>query len=204
MVYIGVLLFYPGFITDNWPYHNRAYLNYYIMNVLHIEKSFSDGVKTDFGSGSQVHRRITTALAFHRRFRLTQCALDDAFYIALPCLLGYGEAIFILSSYASIKMHEAIAMPVFLVMPFLALFVLAIIIGLFTLGTEIFEMSNKCVIKMNQLQMVQCNSLQKKEVKAEKPYKVNCGGAMFSAKKSTKTSYFRCCIEDTITACLLF
>jgi len=158
-----------------------------LLAVKHIERYFS-GVEAFYQQRYKVYMEIKCVIAFQRKFRLTQCVLDEAYYLVLPFLLGFGEAIFILSSYASIKMHSVIEMPFFLVMPILFVFVVLIIIGLFTPAAQMYEMSNKCLTDRNRLRFVQLNPLLKKQVRAEKPYRVNFG-SMFCAKKSTVTLF---------------
>jgi len=72
-----------------------------LLAVKHIERYYI-GVEAFYQQRYKVYMEIKCVIAFQRKFRLTQCVLDEAYYVVLPFLLGFGEAIFILSSYASI------------------------------------------------------------------------------------------------------
>jgi hypothetical protein len=146
-------------------------------------------------STTSMHR----ILAIQRQVRILIFEYNEAFYLLLPVLLLTGECILVVCSYASIRMHENIPMPYYLVLPGLSIFVVMLIMVLFPATSDVYENSSEF---LRAVRLIAGKSRYWRKVwHAEKAVKFSMGG-LFFAKRSTKTTYLVQCIDATINALL--
>jgi hypothetical protein len=123
-------------------------------------------------------------------------------YIILlfPSLLLFGVIIFVLSNYATIKMHNTIPMPFYLVMPSMSIFTVIMISILFPNASDVHESSVEFLRSVNLI--VGRSKYWRKVWRAQKPLGITAG-PFFFAKRSTKTTFFYQCIDFTITGLMI-
>jgi hypothetical protein len=139
---------------------------------------------------------IPKVLAIQRQNRILFQITNETYHIFYPYLLLSGLIILVLSNYATIKMHDRIPMPFYLVMPFLSLFVVLLIMALFPAGCDIYEDSTQFLRLMRYV--VGKDKYWRKVWKAERAVYFQFG--CFFAKRSTKTTFLCQCIDFTINA----
>jgi hypothetical protein len=139
---------------------------------------------------------IPSIFKMHIRIRKLLESANEAFYYLFPSLLLFGVIIFVLSNYATIKMHNTIPMPFYLVMPSMSIFAAIMISILFPNASDVHESSVEFLRSVNLI--VGRSKYWRKVWRAEKPLGITAG-PLFFAKRSTKTTYFSQCIDFTIT-----
>jgi hypothetical protein len=139
-------------------------------------------------------------LAIQRQVRILIFESNEAFYLLLPVLLLTGECILVVCSYASIRMHENIPMPFYLVLPGITIFVVMLTMVLFPAASDVYENSSEFLRTVKLI--AGRNRYWRRVWHAEKVVKFSMGG-LFFAKRSTKTTYLVQCIDATINALLV-
>jgi hypothetical protein len=143
---------------------------------------------------------IQRLIRIHRQIRILIISGNDTFYYLFPILLLSGMLILIASNYGTIKMHDTIVMPFYLVMPMLSFFVVVIIFALFPKASSMHEESSEFLRRTVQIVMRDKETI--RVLKSERRLRW-CVGPLFYAKRSTKSNYFFCCIDYTVNALLL-
>jgi hypothetical protein len=143
---------------------------------------------------------IGSIVMIHRQVRGVLDLVNDSCIYLIPSLLLFGQIILVLTNYATIKMHDSIPMPFYLVMPFLSVFVIAIIATLFPAASDVHEGSLEFLRSVHLI--VGRSKYWRKVWRAEQPLRFNVG-PFFIIKRSTKTTFFYQCIDFTVTALML-
>jgi hypothetical protein len=144
---------------------------------------------------------ISRILMIKRQCRAVTELINESCYALFPSLLFFGQSVLVLSNYATIKMHDRIPMPFYLVMPFLSVFIVVLISVLFPAASDVHEGSLEFLRSVHLI--VGRSKYWRKVWRAERPLRFNVGG-LFRAKRSTKTTFFYQCIDFTVTALMLF
>jgi hypothetical protein len=139
-------------------------------------------------------------LAIQRQVRILMLEFNEAFYFLLPILFLTGECILVICNYATIRMHETIPMPFYLVLPGMSMFAFMIIMVICPSASDVYESSLEFLRGVKLL--AGRNRYWRKIWRAERPVKLSIGGICF-AKRSTKTTYLVHCVDSTIDALLL-
>jgi len=142
-------------------------------------------------------RIIREVLYTVKLVRLILPLVDEALYLILPFLLLFGEVIFVSCNYATVKMYDSVPMPFFLIVPSLSCFVILIVQVLFPPAASVFENSTKSLLLLRSLRIIETDKVWIRHIRATKPPRFNFG-SMFYAKRSTKTTYIGCLLNDTI------
>jgi hypothetical protein len=159
-------------------------------------------IKTRTQQSQKYLRKISIRSIFkmHIRTRKMLEAANEAFYYLFPSLFLFGVIIFVLSNYATIKMHSTIPMPFYLVMPSMSIFAAIMISILFPNASDVHESSVEFLRSVKLI--VGRRKYWRKVWRAEKPLAITAG-PFFFAKRSTKTTYFYQCIDFTITGLMI-
>jgi hypothetical protein len=144
---------------------------------------------------------LKTVFLAHRQTRIFLLVLNEAHYFSLPILLQFGQCILVLSSYATIKLSDRIPMPFYLCMPFLALYVIVIIMSLFPYAANIYEESSR-FLRLAQ-GSIKLSRYWRKSWRSETALRVQFG-QFFYAKRKTKTTFFSCCLNLTLDSILTY
>jgi len=131
--------------------------------------------------------------------RLFLPLLDDAFYVIFSFLLFFGDIIFVSCNYATIKLYDSIPMPFFLTLPGLSCVLIIWLQATFPLAASVFENSKESLLLLKSVKIVGTDRVLIRTIRAVRPPRFNFG-SMFYAKRSTKTTYFECWLNDTINA----
>jgi hypothetical protein len=151
-------------------------------------------------SGKRRNVTIGSIVMIHRQVRGVLDLINESCIYLIPSLLLFGQIILVLTNYATIKMHDSIPMPFYLVMPFLSVFVIAIIATLFPAASDVHEGSLEFLRSVHLI--VGRSKYWRKVWRAEQPLRFNVG-PFFIIKRSTKTTFFYQCIDFTVTALML-
>jgi len=135
-------------------------------------------------------------------FRLVLPLVDEAVFLILPFLLLVGEIVFVSCNYATIKMYDSIPMPFFLILPGFSGVLIFLVQILFPSAASVFENSSKSLQLLKSLKIVATDKIWIRIIRATRPPRFNFG-SMFYAKRSTKTTYFTCWLNDTMNALIL-
>jgi len=168
-----------------------------------LSKNMKKSMKDSYNTHARQVRVIREVLYIMRLARLGLALADELLYIIAPFLFLFGEIIFISCSYATIKMYNFIPMPFFLTVPSLAIVVLIFVQILFPYASSVFENSSKSLCLLKSLKVIATDKLWQRTIRATRPPRFNVG-AMFYAKRSTKSTCFSCWISDTINAIIVF
>jgi len=147
-------------------------------------------------------RVIPEVLLIMKLTRLILPLVDEGLFLILPFLLVFGEVILVSCNYATIKMYDSIPMPFFISVPCLSGFVVVMVQVLFPPAAMFFENSKESLALLQSLKIVATDKICIRTIKATRPPRFNFG-SMFYAKRSTKTTYFESCLNDTINAVLV-
>jgi hypothetical protein len=166
------------------------------------EPAAANKIKTRTQPSKKHLREVSMRSIFkmHIRCRKLLDSANEAFYYLFPSLLLFGVIIFVLSNYATIKMHNTIPMPFYLVMPSMSIFTVIMISVLFPNASDVHESSVEFLRSVNLI--VGRSKYWRKVWRAEKPLAITAG-PFFFAKRSTKTTFFYQCIDFTITGLMI-
>jgi len=99
-------------------------------------------------------------------------------------------------------MYDSIPMPFFLTLPSLSCVLIVLLQATFPLAASVFENSNESLLLLKSLKLVGTDKIWIRRIKAMRPPRFNFG-SLFYAKRSTKTTYFKCWLNDTINALMI-
>jgi hypothetical protein len=140
-------------------------------------------------------------LLVHRQARIILLLANETHYFSLPILLFFGQSILVLSSYATIKMHDIIPMPFYLGMPCLSVYVVLIIMSLFPSASNIYEESDRFLNLVRGIYMR--DKYWRKAWRSQPAIRMEFG-PLFFAKKSTKTTFLASCVDCIFDALLTY
>jgi hypothetical protein len=138
--------------------------------------------------------------AIQRQIRIFTLQFNEALYFLLPVLILTGECILVVCNYATIRMHETIPLPFYLVLPSHSMFVVMLIMVIVPTASDIYENSSEFLRVVRLISGR--NRYWRKIWHTERPVQLNVGGFCY-AKRLTKTTYLVHCVDSTISALLI-
>jgi len=149
-----------------------------------------------------LRRNLNASLRILRQLRVIQPLQDEALFNLMPSIFSLGHSILIFSNVATVKYFGTIPMPFFLVMPTLSLFVVIIVASIFPPASDVYEGSVEFLKRVQWSKLVNTNEKDyRRMVRAARPLRMDLG--LFFAKRSTKTTYFCSCLDNTVNVLLL-
>jgi len=165
-------------------------------------KKEKNRLKVCYNQYKKQMRIIREVLFIIKLTRLMLPLVNEALYLILPFLLLFGEVILVSCNYITIKMNDSIPILFSMSVACLSGFVLVMVQVLFPAAANFFENSKKSLALLKSLKIVATDKAWIRSIKATQPPRFNFG-SMFYAKRSTKATYFECCLNHTINAILL-
>jgi hypothetical protein len=161
-----------------------------------------NNIKPQTQTSQRLPRKVPIRSIFlmHIRTRKLVESASEAYYYLFPSMLLFGLTIFVLTNYATIKMHSTIPMPFYLLMPTLSIFAVIMISILFPNASHVHESSLEFLRSINLI--VGGSKYWRKVWRAQRPLSI-FAGPFFPAKRSTKTTFFYQCIDFTVNGLML-
>jgi len=197
IVLIVIQLHYGSFLINK-----GLYLVNELSKTLMSKENKKRRVRVSYHQYQKQLRIIREVLCTIKFMRIILPLVDEGLYIILPFMLLFGEVILVCCNYATIKMYYSIPMPFFLTVPCLSVFAVVMAQFLFPLAASFFENSKKSLELLKSLKIVATNKEWIRSIRATRPPRFNVG-SMFYPKRRTKTTYFNCCLNDTISSIIL-
>jgi len=158
-------------------------------------------IKSKNFESSPLRRSLNASLRILRQLRVVQPLQDEAVLNLMPSIFSLGQFILIFSNVATVKYFGIAPMPFFLVMPTLSQFVVIIVASIFPPASDVYEGSVEFLKRVQWSKLVNTNKEYRRMVRAARPIRMDLG--LFFAKRSTKTTYFCSCLDNTVNVLLL-
>jgi len=207
--------FYVGFrytanMINAWTiWYTLATMSIMLLTVIHIldlgirccEKALLDR----FSSSNSIRGRYLTGqakfvLQTQLELNVLQGYVEDALNLLAPFGSLLMEFLVVACNLASIKVSKAVPISLGIFLPLSAI-VVAIGFIIFQVAATLYE--NSVTIREKLQFIVGTNAVWKRVVRSRKAFRVKIGTVCY-VKRSTKTSFFYHCIDDTINAALVF